>query len=74
MRSITDFYKHLLSDKNVNLSNAYTKEVSDGKYMLIVEDNLEIDIRAWDDFDSVVNNVNTIYEYSKRKEQEKEYE
>ena len=42
--------------------------------MLIVEDNLEIDIRAWDDFDSVVNNVNTIYEYSKRKEQEKEYE
>ena len=74
MRSITDFYKYLLSDKNVNLSNVYTKEVSDGKYMLIVEDNLEIDIRAWDDFDSVVNNVNTIYEYSKRKEQEKEYE
>ncbi len=74
MRSITDFYIELLKKKKINFDNITTNEVSDGKYELVIDNNFVLDTRAWDDFNSVIDNVNSIEEYSKKMESEKEYE
>ena len=74
MRSITDFYIELLKKKKINFDNITTNEVSDGKYELVIDNNFVLDARAWDDFNSVIDNVNSIEEYSKKMESEKEYE
>ena len=74
MRSITDFYIELLKKKKINFDNITTNEVSDGKYELVIDNSFVLDTRAWDDFNSVIDNVNSIEEYSKKKESEKEYE
>lgn len=67
MRSITDFYIELLKKKKMNFDNITTNEVSDGKYELVIDNNFVLDTRAWDDFNSVIDNVNSIEEYSKKK-------
>lgn len=72
MRSITDFYIELLKKKKMNFDNITTNEVSDGKYELVIDNNFVLDTRAWDDFNSVIDNVNSIEEYSK-KNMNKEY-
>ena len=74
MRSITDFYIELLKKKKISFDNITTNEVSDGKYELVIDNNFVLDTRAWDDFNSVIDNVNSIEEYSKKRENEKEYE
>ena len=57
-----------------NFDNITTNEVSDGKYELVIDNNFVLDTRAWDDFNSVIDNVNSIEEYIKKRESEKEYE
>lgn len=74
MRSITDFYIELLKKKKISFDNITANEVSDGKYELVIDNNFVLDTRAWDDFNSVIDNVNSIEEYSKKRENEKEYE
>lgn len=74
MRSITDFYSKLLNKRNVDFKDIYTNEICDGKYELKIDNDLTLKIEAWDDFDIVVDNINTIDEYIKRKEKEPEYE
>lgn len=74
MRSITDFYSKLLNKRNVDFKDIYTNEICDGKYELKIDNDLSLKLEAWDDFDIVVDNVNTIDEYVKRKDKEPEYE
>lgn len=74
MRSITDFYSKLLNKRNVDFKDIYTNEICDGKYELKINNDLSLKLEAWDDFDIVVDNINTIDEYTKRKEREPEYE
>ncbi len=50
----------------MNFDNITTNEVSDGKYELVIDNNFVLDTRAWDDFNSVIDNVNSIEEYSKK--------
>lgn len=57
MASFTDFYNEIL---NGNLRNAETIEKSDGKYEMMINDNSVIDLRAWDDLENVIDNVETI--------------
>ena len=49
-------------------------EICDGKYELKLNADLSLKICAWDDFDIVVNNVDSIEEYCNKKESEKNYE
>lgn len=57
MTSFSKFYNDILDGA---LQNVETIEKSDGKYEMKINDQLVIDIRAWDNLKSVVDNVETI--------------
>lgn len=48
------------------------KRISDGKYELIINDEYLLDIRAWDSIRDVLDNVETILELEKEKQQKNE--
>lgn len=62
MSSFSDYYKAIIEKVGLKINNIYTNEVSAGKYILIINDDFNIDIRAWDNLDSVIDNVETIIE------------
>lgn len=59
MTSFSRFYNEILYHK---LQSVETIEKSDGKYEMKINDQLVIDIRAWDNLKNVVDNVETIKE------------
>ena len=71
MISFSDYYKDILDKEGIKIDNIITNTRSDGKYNLIINDDLSIDIRAWDDFTSVVDNVELILDYYKSKDLER---
>ena len=68
MFSFSDYYQELLEKFDIDVENIETKGVSDGKYEMLINKNLYIDVRAWDKFDAVVDNVNSIIDYIKKEE------
>lgn len=57
MSSFSNFYNEILGEV---LKDIKTIEKSDGKYEMKINDKLVIDIRAWDNLNDVVDNVETI--------------
>lgn len=57
MTSFSKFYNDILHHK---LQSVETVEKSDGKYEMKINNQLVIDIRAWDNLKNVVDNVETI--------------
>lgn len=74
MKNLTNLYSKILNKRNVDFNDIYTNEICDGKYELKLNADLSLKICAWDDFDIVVNNVDSIEEYCNKKESEKNYE
>lgn len=68
MSSFSDYYKELFEKFNIKIDSIYTEEISDGKYNLIVND-LELRLRAGDKIESIIDNVYTMIEISKNKDQ-----
>ena len=66
--SFSDYYRDLLEKFNIEVSSIKTDDVSDGKYKIVINDKMILDVRAWDDFNAVIDNVDTIIEYSKKEE------
>lgn len=58
MQSFSDFYKKILG----NDLCIQTVEQSDGKYQMEINDELVIDIKAWDNLKNVIDNVEIINE------------
>lgn len=66
MSSFSKYYEDLCRIFKIEYNKIETKEFSDGKYNLYIDDDV-IDIRAWDKIDSVIDNVKTIMELYKKK-------
>ena len=66
MSSFSEYYKDLCRIFKIEFNKIETKEFSDGKYNLYIDDEI-IDIRAWDNLQSVIDNVKTIIEIYKKK-------
>jgi len=71
MFSFSDYYRELFKKLNMNFDSINTSDVSAGKYEMKINDELIIDIRAWDDLNSVLDNIDTVLEYSKKEELER---
>ena len=71
MFSFSDFYRELLDKFNTKIGDIRTEDVSDGKYKMVIEESIALDIRAWDDLSSVIDTCNTLIEYSKHKDLER---
>lgn len=71
MSSFSDYYKDILEKEGIKVDSIITDSKSDGKYNMIINDELPVDIRAWDVFDSVVDNVELVLDYYKSKELER---
>lgn len=69
--SFSSYYKEILEKIGVNIDSIYTDDWSDGKYKLVVNDE-EFKLTAWDSFDTVIDNINSIIELSKTKDLEVE--
>lgn len=70
--SFSDYYKKLLEKFDLKINNIQTESRSDGKYTIIINDK-EFDIVAWDDFNGVIDNVDSMIEVlSENKESEME--
>lgn len=67
MSSFTKFYNDIFKKLNINFDNMFTKEVSDGKYELILDDNI-LDLSAWDTLENVIDNVNCALDFYKNKD------
>lgn len=65
--SFTSYYKYLLNYCGINVNDATTKEISDGKYEMKINNQI-IDVRAWDKIEDVLDNVDTILEIIENKE------
>ena len=70
--SFSNYYKEILEKYGVNISEIYTDEWSDGKYMLALN-NEKIELKAWDRLEDVIDNTNEMIEICKNKEGEVEY-
>ena len=71
MCSFSKYYNEILKKLNYNF-DIKTNEVSDGKYELIINDEYLLDIKAWDSIRDVLDNVETILELEKEKQQKNE--
>ncbi len=64
-RSFSNYYKDLLNKFNIKIEKINTDEVSDGKYKMNINDSVIVDIKSWDDFETVINNINSIIDLLK---------
>ena len=64
------FYNEILRKMNVYVEEINTIEKSDGKYEMLIDNGLIVDIKVWDKLDDVDNNISLIINYIKRKEKE----
>ena len=65
--SFSNYYKEILEKFNVNIENIYTDDWSDGKYNLIIN-NEEFKLTAWDNLESVVDNINSMLDLFREKD------
>ena len=68
MCSFSNYYKEIFEKLNYSF-DIKTDEVSDGKYELVINNEYLLDIRAWDSIRDVLDNVETILELEKEKQQ-----
>lgn len=66
MHSFSEYYTKLLHHFGVDINNVVTKEISAGKYEMKINNQI-IDVRAWDNIESVLDNVDLILETEKQK-------
>lgn len=71
MYSFSEYYKRIFEKMNIHFESITTKEVSDGKYELNLDNNI-LDVRAWDKLNDVVSNVESALEFSTNKNIEME--
>ena len=64
MSSFTEYYSDIFKRLKIHFDSMFTKEVSDGKYELILDNNI-LDLSAWDSLESVIDNVNSALEFYK---------
>lgn len=64
--SFSNYYREILECLNININNISTDGWSDGKYKLIVNEE-EFKITAGDNFDAIVDNVNSMIELFQKK-------
>lgn len=67
MSSFSKYYQELFKKFNISVDNISTEEISDGKYNLVVDDT-ELTIKAGDKIESVIDNIDTMLEISKKKD------
>lgn len=67
MSSFSKYYQELFKKFNISVDSILTEEISDGKYNLVVDDT-ELTIKAGDKIESVIDNVDTMLEISKKKD------
>ena len=67
--SFSNYYKEILEKFDIKNVNVSTDNFSDGKYELIIN-NQDFKITAWDNLETVVNNVNLMVEKLKANENE----
>lgn len=65
--SFTSYYKSLLNYFGVNANDITTKEVSDGKYEMKINNQI-IDVKAWNKIEDVLDNIDNILNMTKNKE------
>lgn len=68
MSSFSDYYKEILNKLKINVNEIYTNEVSDGKYTLLLNNEIICDVDAWDNLDSVVQNIEAIDKFYREKD------
>ena len=69
--SFSEFYKDILEKFNINDVNVLTDSFSDGKYKLTIN-NQEFKITAWDNLESVIDNIDLMIEKFKSNDMEME--
>lgn len=74
MYSFSNYYKDILEKFNINVSNIYTEDRSDGKYKITINDNHAFYTTAWESINGVIDNVESMLEVLKEKESEMGYE
>lgn len=74
MYSFSNYYKDILEKFNINISNIYTEDRSDGKYTITINDNHLFDTTAWESINGVIDNVESMLEVLKENESEMSYE
>ncbi len=67
--SFSDFYKKLCEKSDISIESISTNNWSDGKYKLLINNN-EFDIKAWDNLESVINNINSMKDLLKEQKEE----
>lgn len=73
MSSFSNYYKEIFEKLNINFDNISTKEISDGKYELNLDNNI-LDIRAWDTLEDVIDNVESALSFYNDRNKDKEME
>ena len=69
--SFSNYYKDILEKFNINDVNVLTDSFSDGKYKLTIN-NQEFKITAWDNLESVIDNIDLMIEKFKSNDVEME--
>jgi len=67
MSSFSNYYREIFEKLNCNIETITTKEISDGKYMVRINNDYRLDVRAWDSLISVLDNVDFIIEAERYK-------
>lgn len=67
MSSFTGYYNDIFKKLDINFDSMLTKEKSDGKYELILDDNI-LDLSAWDSLENVIDNVDSAIEFYRNKD------
>lgn len=68
MRSISNFYNDILKKFNIEVNNIITKDRSDGKYIVVINNDKEFDVNSWDNIENVIENVESMILELKEKE------
>lgn len=74
MCSFSKLYKEILDKLDIPTISIITNEILDGKYEMIIDDVITIEIRAWDQYQDVLDNINMIEEIQLKKDLEEDYE
>lgn len=72
MYSFSNYYKDILEKFLIEVKDITTDDKSDGKYIITINNGHEFDASAWDKFDVVVDNVESMLETLKNKDMEVE--
>ena len=70
MCSFSEFYKEILEENNIEIEDISTREKSNGKYIVTIDNNYEFEIKAWEKLDNVFANVESMINLIKDKDLE----